>query len=153
MNVKVIIQEDSVTPYLEDIENRLHASREEIIRTIGEKFATNAAADIAPNWTGNLSQSIDDPDNWHLIDDMEFMQLDIVFTGLSEGFNEWWGEFRDESSPYGGRDYAYFQETGEDIKASPEDARQKWYVRKNVEPSQRFANDLLEKEIRRIMRL
>ena len=152
MNVKLIIQEDSVTPYLNDIENRLNASREEIIRTIGEKFATNAAADVAV-WTGNLSQSIDDPDNWHLTDDMEFMQLDIVFTGLADDFDDWWDEFRDESSPYGGRDYAYYQETGEDEKALPKDARQKWYVRKNVEPSQRFANDLLEKEIRRIMRL
>lgn len=150
MRITATVQEDSITPYLEDFENRLYASREEIIRTIGKRFAEKAAADVAV-WTGNLSQSIDDLNNWHLFDEGEFLQLDIVFTGLTEDFDDWWDEFRSASSPYGGRDYAYYQETGQDKVASPEDARQRWYVRENVEPSQRFANEYLQREIKRIM--
>ena len=151
MKFNVIVEEDSVTPYLNDIENRLNASREEIIREIGEKFAEEGAS-RAPVWAGNLSQSVLSESQWHLFASDEFFKLDIVFSGVVDDVDQWWWEFEDPSLPEGGRDYAYFQETGIDKKAVPEKARDQGYVRRSTKPTQKFADEYLVKEIKRVMK-
>ena len=150
MNARIIIQEDSITPYLNDIENRLHASSEEIIYKIGKRFREEAQSRVN-YWWGNLFESVDKPSQWQIERDPNFIKLDIVFSGITEEVEEWWGEFEDPSLPMGGRDYAYYQETGEDPIADPSHARSKWYVKRSVKPTQKFADEYLEGEIRRIM--
>ena len=150
MKFKTIIEEDSVTPYLDDINTRLHASKREIIYEIGKVFEETASAN-APEWHGNLSQSAEDPDLWHFFDDGEFVRLDIIFTGLADDVDQWWWEFANPNLPEGGRDYALFQETGVDWYADSKYARNKGYVRKSAKPTQQFAENYLQKEIRRII--
>ena len=150
MKFNVIVEEDSITPYLDNINTRLHASRKEIAYEIGRFFEETASAN-APEWHGNLSQSADNPDAWQYIDEGEFVRLDIVFTGLADDVDEWWWEFENPWLPKGGRDYAYFQETGGDRTASSKYARSKWYVRKSAEPTMDFGYNYLKKEIKRIM--
>ena len=152
MKFKTIIEEDSVTPYLDDINTRLHASKQEIIYEIGRTFADEGASRIE-DWQGNLAASVDNPDNWHLFNEEDIMKLDIVFSGtIQEDSGErYWYEFADPNSSTGGRNYAYYQETGIDPIASFKDARNRGYVRKSTEPTQRFAENYLQKEIRRII--
>lgn len=152
MKFNVQVTEDSITPYLNDIENRLHASEEEIIFKIGTKFAEEATA-RAPFWKGNIYDSVRNQSQWQIAREGDFITLDIVFSGVAEEVDEWWSEFEDEGLPAGGRDYAYYQETGIDQYASPEGAKSKGYVARSVKPTQKFANEYLQVEIKRIMGL
>ena len=152
MKFNVIVEEDSITPYLDNINTRLHASRKEIAYKIGRKFAEEGQSRIV-DWQGNLSESVSDPESWQLFTEEDFIKLDIVFSGtIDEGVGDrWWWEFEDPNSPEGGRNYAYYQETGIDPIASFTDARNRGYVRKSVAPTQEFAENYLQREIRKII--
>ena len=151
MTFKTTIVNDSITPYLNDIENRLNASKEEITYKIGKRFRTEAQSRVA-TWWENLYESVDKSSQWQIERERDFIKLDIVFSGIVDDVEEWWGEFEDESLPAGGRDYAYYQETGDDPIAHPANARRKWYVRNSVKPTQKFADTYLQNEIKRIMK-
>ena len=152
MKFRSTIEYDSITPYLDAIDTRLHASRKEIIYEIGKYFAIQGQERMS-RWHDTLYKSVDDPNLWTLYSEEDFMTLDIVFTGLDGDVEQWWWEFEDENSLDGGRDYAFFQETGEDKTAESDKARNKWYVHKSEKPTQKFADEYLEKEIKRIMRV
>lgn len=152
MKFNSTITEDTLTPYLKGIKTRLYASKREIIYEIGEHFAMEGQS-RAPEWHGNIIDSVGDPDLWQFFDEGESMRLDIVFTGLANDVQQWWTEFENPHFPKGGRDYALYQETGKDWYASPKNAKHKWFVKKSTIPTYNFAKKYLEEEIQRIMKL
>lgn len=145
MKLKLQVTDDTCTPYLEYIRDAVNAKRDDFVKNAAKTVAYTIAGQgdvigqddygqygtlwggVAPYNTGALLTSALNP-NQQVLSNTETQSIvDLYWTGMYADYS--WKEFRsdrDTSKPPE-RDYARYQETGEDINASSRDAKHKGF--------------------------
>ncbi|MBQ2654084.1 MAG: hypothetical protein IJF83_11050 [Methanobrevibacter sp.] len=150
-NMNVI--EDDLTTYLEKLENLLKTEKKEMVNTLMREMVgfpyLRGGGYIAPlmsQWNPFLYSTGQDSKYWEGLSSDGITTLEAVYTGMDinsffgSGLPKGvWSEFatretknKDPKNRVLERDYAFYQETGIDEKAKPEQARNKGAIRKGI---------------------
>lgn len=148
INFKV---EDNLTDYLTELESHLDAEREKFVGGLARKPVgtwgdpnEGEITLLAPKWNPFLYTTGQNRLKWTIKlgekSSVEILYSAMKAPNLNTTYDDktrrvWW-EFADDDNPKKlGRDYAYYQETGEDPIARPEDAKHKHFIRDGLEAS------------------
>lgn len=120
--VKFDIEEDTVTPYFEKLIelSSSETNKKTFLKDAGHELHFRYVEPKMPKWNPNLLYSPLEKRHQFFDVDEERSSLELLYTGftetakmraLPEGV---WSEFGDKAQGILKRDYAYYQETGED---------------------------------------
>lgn len=137
------VTQETISEYFKQVGVNLHENAPEVMEEMGDILVTEIMT-FAPDWTSNLYLSGFEKDWWIIEPTETGTILDIIYTGMlyedtvGEDMKGWF-EFGGSSYPPTppARDYAYYQETGKDARASPSGARHKWFVARGAKKSQK----------------
>lgn len=154
--IKFNIKEDRISEYLDTISNKVDNQAKQHLTDMAKLLTGTSGIQqyIAP-WNPNLFLSGKDQSKWIFEQSDDRSSISVNYTGMtarsrSYDFKVWW-EFSEEyqnassyddwewlqySEPFErtlARDYAYYQETGEDEVAEESDARNQQYIEKGIE--------------------
>ena len=165
-----IVVEESLTEYLQYIQNSLHETKEQELRKqarllVGE-YDNPTSGYIAPrmstDFNPNLYLSGQEEEFWIVNSNENVSTIQIIYTGMRLHDNypddaRVWLEFSENLEPYPPyreleRDYAYYQETGSDPIAKPSDAKHKFAIKKGVFASRNELHNHAAKYLKSIMR-
>lgn len=122
MEAKLTITEDTVTEYLNKLDELSSdvSNNRRFIRSAGQEMHFDYIAPLMPKWNPNLMYSPLEPDN-QIIDISDGLTtIELIYTGFTEDAKMnalpkgVWSEFGDKTQGILERDYAYYQETGDD---------------------------------------
>ena len=165
MKAKCEISNDTFTEYLEYLQKAIVEEQEEILhkmaRTMVGETYDDESGFIAPrmstDFNPNLFISGQEEHYWEFIDKGDFSQLEIIYTGMrlnqSLGLDAMvWSEFGDKYAHHLERDYAFYQETGNDPIAKPARAKHKYAIQRGVHASQYAVRDTAGEYIESLMK-
>lgn len=163
------IKEDTITDYLNELESHLESEKEKFVgglarKPVGELGNPNEGAItlLAPKYNPFLYMTGQRRNNWKITLG-ETSKVEILYSAMKApninayGTNKtrkiWW-EFADDNNPNKlGRDYAEFQETGEDPIAKSKDAKHKHFIRDGLKASRPEIQDATGRYLMEIMKL
>lgn len=144
--------QDTLTEYLDKLKSHFNANKV----TLNEVFAEAVVGDswmnprsghiakyMSTNFNPYLFASGQDKGYWKFMSEEGISSIEVMYSGmhLHEQYpvgkaRVWWEFAEDTSAPKNqrklARDYAWYQETGEDKIAMPEDARHKGAIAKGL---------------------
>lgn len=138
------VTKETVSEYFRQVGVNFHEHAPDVLEEMGDILVGNIT-EFAPDWNPNLYLSGYEKDWWIIEPTDTGTILDIIYTGMlyedtvGEDEMKGWFEFGGSSYPPSPptRDYAYYQETGQDPIASPGGAKHKWFVAKGAKKSQK----------------
>lgn len=118
--IKGRVKQDTLTPYLQKLEENMQVSKEGITQNASKSIA-EMIYELAPVWADGgsnpgsnhaLSESALNYKNWHFKSSNAQTVLDIIISGMDNVVS--FSEFRADGNRYRPpeMDYAYYQETG-----------------------------------------
>lgn len=118
--INLPITKNTVTQYLDELNEVFEDSQGGMMDKLAEDLSENYIEKYIPQWNPNLFESGENPKNWfrHMEDGMSAIELLYTgFTELSEYMYVFYemGGYSDSRKTSLKRDYAYYQETGEDL--------------------------------------
>lgn len=124
MKAKIEIVEDTITTYADYLTEAWDEQEEPLLTKLAYDYIKNVHPKVA---SGTLRSSGEEEDNWEFLHGEDVSEVTIEYTGRDNP-TRWWefGGFEPFSE---WRDYAWFQETGEDDVAEPYPTMRRWYVR------------------------
>lgn len=119
--------EETVTKYLQDLKNHFKSKEDDMLRDMARVLSEHIV-ELAPKDTWTLAESGLEEDDWVIQPTLTGTALDIIYSGL--GNTQSWVEFSNDQlkNHPPDRDYAYFQETGQDKIADSKYAKHKHFI-------------------------
>ena len=116
---------ENLSKYVEYLEKEIkNIDRDKkVLEEMAEEFV-DIVGEVVPRASGNLSRSGLNPETWNIFNENNLTELEIIYTGFTgeggsapDDIHIWWefGKYhRGGYSDILGRDYAYYQEFGQD---------------------------------------
>lgn len=156
MKAKIKITEDTVTDYLNKLSEFTSdtPNNRRFIRDAGQEMHYEYIEPLMPKWNPNLMFSPLEADNQTIDISTGMTSIELLYTGFTETAKMrqlpkgvWW-EFGDKLRNILERDYAYYQETGQDPIAAEFEGH--WYARDGTKA---YANQFHHKTMAYLDRL
>ena len=166
------ISEDSLTEYLMELKQLIQSQRKEIAIALTEELVGTDGEEgyigsLMGKWNPYLYLTGQNRANWVEESEEGMDSIEAIYSGMDihkffggeppEGV--WWEFATDETDSYPprkrklARDYAYYQETGIDIRAKPKFARHKHAIEQGTEYATPHLYAQTEKYVAQLMEL
>lgn len=121
------VVEETVSKYLQELKSHFKSKEDDMLRDMARVLSEHIF-ELAPNDTGTLAESGLEEDDWVIQPTLIGNELDIIYSGLGNA-QSWWEFSKDYLTNHPpDRDYAYFQETGQDKIADSKRAKHKHFI-------------------------
>ena len=162
--IRIEVTKETVSEYFRQVGATFKEETPQILEDMGDILVDNITT-FAPDWNPNLYLSGYEKDWWVIEPTKTGTLLDILYTGMlyedtvgEDEMKGWWEfgghSYQPPAPPT--RDYAYFQETGQDPIADSGLAKHKWFIargaKKSQEPIVNKAKDYLDEILKSAQR-
>lgn len=148
------VVEETVSKYLQELKSHFKSKEDDMLRDMARVLSEHIV-ELAPKDTWTLAESGLEEDDWVIQPTLIGNELDIIYSGLGNA-QSWW-EFSDDylTNHPPDRDYAYFQETGQDKIADSKRAKHKHFILMSTRRSdtRHQINNIASQYLRSIMNL
>ena len=154
--INLMITEDTVTEYLTKLDKHFKESQPKMLKKLARELSQEYITPLVPTWNPNLYLSGLDESKWIVKTSTELIGIDVIYTGFTEFSQDmyvWWefGGYSTLKTTSLERDYAYYQETGKDPKATPFEGHH--YVEKGTAAFGKSMQNITAQYMYKIMRL
>lgn len=140
MSIKFNVVEDNLSEYLDQLKELVYNKENNtaFLRDAAHEMHFRYIKPLMPEWNPNLIFSPMESQNQEINVDVGLSKIELRYTGFTQQAKERilpegvWSEFGDKVQGILERDYAFYQETGEDPIAPPEGAKHKFFIKKGT---------------------